>query len=317
MLGIDVSKEQLTCAFLEATTKRLLWETTVPNSPQGVAQLLQRTPEAAPWVLEPTGRYSAAVVRQARTAGRSVLLAVPRRAHHFLQSLPHRAKTDRLDSRGLGLYALSVSLREYPLPTPAVERLHQLLTVRKTLAHDLARYQLQCQALPLGQELLAPVIAATQAQLKELDRQIAAAQSDFPLMARLQQVPGIGPVTAAQAAARLAASDFPTSDQFVSFIGLDVRVRQSGQRQGHEGLTKHGDAELRRLFYLCAQASLRAQDSPFVAQYEREQKKGLAKTAALCAVARKLARLCWSLSRHDGDYDPERVYRHPSNNNSP
>jgi transposase len=317
MLGIDVSKDQLTCALLDPQSKRLLWETTVPNSPAGVTQLLQRAPASAPWVLEPTGRYSAAVVRQARTAGRAVLLAVPRRAHHFLQSLPHRAKTDRLDSRGLGLYALSVPLREYPLPTPAVERLQQLLTVRKTLAHDLARYQQQCQALPLGKELLAPVITATQAQLHELDRQIAAAQNDFPLMARLQQVHGIGPVTAAQAAARLAASDFAHSDQFVSFIGLDIRVRQSGQHKGHEGLTKHGDAELRRLFYLCAQASLRAKGSPFVAQYEREQQKGLSKTAALCAVARKMARLCWSLSRHPGQYDPERVYRHPRNNNSP
>lgn len=311
MLGIDVSKAHLTCALLDGATKRLLWETTVPNSPAGVSQLLQRTPATVAWVLEPTGRYSTGVARQARAAGRAVLLAVPRRAHHFLESLPKRAKTDRLDSRGLGLYALSVALPDYPLPTPAVERLRQLLTVRQTLAQDLARYQQQCQELPLGAELLAPVITATRAQIQALDRQIAAAQADFPLMARLQQVHGIGPVTAAQAAARLAASDFPHADHFVSFIGLDIRVRQSGRREGHEGLTKQGDAQLRRLFYLCAQASLRAKDSPFRAQYEREQKKGLSKTAALCAVARKMARLCWSLARHRTDYDPERVYRPP------
>jgi transposase len=311
MLGIDVSKDQLTCAFLDPASKRLLWERTVPNSPQGITQLLQGTPSDAPWVLEPTGRYSAPIARQAQAAGRAVLLAVPRRAHHFLQSLPNRAKTDKLDSRGLGLYALSVSLPDYPLPSPAVERLQQLLIVRKTLAADLARYQQQCQALPLGQELLAPVITATKAQLRKLDQQIEAAQRDFPVMARLRRVPGIGPVTAAKVAARLATSDFGHSDQFVSFIGLDIRVRQSGQRKGHQGLSKQGDAELRRLFYLCAQASLRATDSPFVAQYEREQKKGLSKTAALCAVARKLARLCWSLAHHESEYDPERVYRHP------
>jgi transposase len=311
MLGIDVSKDQLTCAFLDPASKQLLWERTVPNSPQGITQLLQATPSDAAWVLEPTGRYSAPIARQAQAAGRAVLLAVRRRAHHFLQSLPNRAKTDKLDSRGLGLYALSVSLPDYPLPSPAVERLQQLLIVRKTLAADLARYQQQCQALPLGQELLAPVITATKAQLRKLDQQIEAAQRDFPVMARLRRVPGIGPVTAAKVAARLATSDFGHSDQFVSFIGLDIRVRQSGQRKGHQGLSKQGDAELRRLFYLCAQASLRATDSPFVAQYEREQQKGLSKTAALCAVARKLARLCWSLAHHESEYDPERVYRHP------
>jgi transposase len=311
MLGIDVSKAQLTCALLDPTSKQLLWERTVPNSPAGITQLLQATPSDAPWVLEPTGRYSAPIARQAQAAGRSVLLAVPRRAQHFLESLPKRAKTDKLDSRGLGLYALSVPLSDYPLPSPTVERLQQLLTVRKTLSADLARYQQQCQALPLGQELLAPVITATQTQIKKLDRQIEAARTEFPLMARLQQVPGIGKVTAAQVAACLATHDFAHPDQFVSYIGLEIRVRQSGQRKGHQGLSKQGDAELRRLLYLCAQASLRATDSPFVAQYEREQKKGLAKTAALCAVARKLARLCWSLARHGSEYDPERVYRHP------
>lgn len=314
MLGIDVSKDHLACSLRDPQSRQLLWERTVPNSPPGVAQLLRRTDPSVAWVLEPTGRYSGPVARQAQEAGRTVLLAVPRRAHHFLQSLPNRAKTDQLDSRGLSLYALSVPLRPYPLPTAEVERLTQRLAIRRTLAHDLARYQQQVQALALGAELLAPVIQAVQAQLQHLDQQIAAAQTQFPVITRLRRVPGIGAVTAAQAAARLVGSEFAHPDQFVSFIGLDIRVRQSGKREGHEGLTKHGDAELRRLFYLCAQASLRAKDSPFAGQYERELKKGLSKTAALCAVARKLARLCWSLAHHGSEYDPERVYQQPSNN---
>src|SRR5437867_11029040 len=77
MLGIDVSKDQLTCALLDPHSKQLLWETTVPNSPQGITRLLTRTPPTTPWVLEPTGPYSAPVARQAQAAGRAVLLAVP------------------------------------------------------------------------------------------------------------------------------------------------------------------------------------------------------------------------------------------------
>ena len=42
-----------------------------------------------------------------------------------------------------------------------------------------------------------------------------------------------------------------------------------------------GDAELRRLLYLCAQASVRTTGSPFAQQHERERAKGLASTEVL------------------------------------
>jgi hypothetical protein len=61
--------------------------------------------------------------------------------------------------------------------------------------------------------------------------------------------------------------------------------------------------------YLAAQSNLRSKDSPFSAQYEKERAKGLSSTAALCAVARKLARLAWSLHKHGTSYDPSRVYQ--------
>jgi transposase len=312
MLGIDVSKASLTCTLLDPQSHVRRWEKTVPNSAAGIAQLLAQTPPEVAWVLEPTGRYSRPVAQQAQAAGRRVLLAPPRQAHHFLQSLPARAKTDRLDSYGLGLFALAVALAPYPIPSPAVDRLQQLLTARRGLTKSLVSLQQQYNDLPHAQTVLKPAIAELKKQQAALDRQIAACQGEFPAMARLQKVPGIGPVTAAQVAARLTQSDFSHPDQFVSFIGLDVRVRQSGQREGRQGLSKQGDAELRRLFYLCALATVRRPDSPFRPQYERELQKGLPKPGALCAVARKLARLCWSLVKHGSDYDPERIYRHPS-----
>ena len=73
-------------------------------------------------------------------------------------------------------------------------------------------------------------------------------------------------------------------------------------------MTKQGDAELRRLFYLCAKSTVTRKTSPFAAQYERELKKGMKKTAALCAVARKMAKVVWSLHEHGGQYEPSRVY---------
>lgn len=308
MLGLDVSKATLSCALLDPATRTFTWQGVVQNSAAGVAQLLARTPAAAAWVLEPTGRYSLSVAQQARAAGRRVLLAPPRKAKKFLESLQDRAKTDRVDARGLGLYAVCVPLAPYPIKDEAVERLQQLLTARKGLAQALAALHQQATELPYAPEALKEAVADLKRRLQELDRQLAAERKQWPVMRQLLPVPGIGPVTAASVAACLASKHFERPEQFVSYCGLDIRVRQSGQRKGSLGLTKQGDAELRRLLYLGAQASLRAKGSPFAEQYRRERAKGLSSTAALCAVARKLARLCWALARSGADYRPERVH---------
>lgn len=316
MLGIDVSKATLACAFVDPHTRQLQWEVTVPNTAAGVQVLLGRTPAASPWVLEPTGPYSRPVAQQAQGAGRRVLLAQPRKAKAFLASIQSRAKTDRLDSQGLARYGLSVPLPDYPVKRAEVEELDQLLAARRGLVQSLARLKQQRAVLPSAAGPLSAAVAALDAQRKALERQIAHRAAEtlaVPAVAELDQVPGIGPVTAAAVAACLRAKQFDRADQFVAYIGLDTRVRDSGRHKGQRKLTKQGDAELRRLLYLCARANLRSQDpdNPFRLQYRRELAKGLPTTAALCAVARKLARLCWSLARHGTRYDPTRVHHQP------
>jgi len=311
MLGIDVSQAELVCTLVDPQRGKDRWQKTVPNTPAGVGQLLAKTPAAIAWVLEPTGRYSLPVVQPARAAGRTVLMADPQEAHYYLKSRQSRAKTDRIDSRGLALLALDRPLRPYPIKPAALEQLDQLLTARNGSADAISRLQPQLQELPPAAGPLEQAIADRKKQQQTLERQIEQQTRQEPalaVVAELKRVHGIGLITAATAASRLAARAFARPDQWVAYLGYDIAVRQSGKREGQLGLTKQGDAELRRLFYLCAKASLRTKDSPFVAQYERELKQGLKKTAALCAVARKLARLVWSLVQHGSRYDPERVY---------
>lgn len=312
MLGIDVSKDTLACTLLDPQTQKPIWNRTVPNTPSGVNRLLRQTPVESHWALEPTGRYSILAATVARQAGRQVLLAQPKKARDFLRSIQSRAKTDALDSHGIGLFALCRPLPPYPLKSIVVEQLDQLLSVRKSISASLASFGLQAKQLTHAAPALEPVVAALEAQKTEVDRQIAALAStepEFSIAAELEKVPGIGKVTAATLASRLTGHTFGHSDQFVAYCGLDVGVRQSGKKNGQTGLTKQGDPELRRLLYLAAKANVRAKNSPFKVQYEKELAKGLAKTAALCAVARKLARLAWSLHKHRTTYNPGRVYQ--------
>lgn len=131
MLGIDASKKTLQCALRDPLSERVLWDQDFTNTSAGISLLLKRTPVAVPWVIEPTGRYSLVAVRQAQAAGRKVLMAPPRKAKLFLQSLQSRAKTDKLDARGLALFALSRPLAPYPVKEEALDIVDQLLSARK------------------------------------------------------------------------------------------------------------------------------------------------------------------------------------------
>lgn len=328
MLGIDVSKATLVCTLVDSSSLQKLWSRSVPNTQDGVRSLLKDTPPAVDWVLEPTGRYSQTVVRIASDAGRRVLLAEPRKAKAFLASLQSRVKTDLVDSYGLARYALAASLSLYPLKSLMVEQLDQLLCARKGLGQAIASLQQRRAELPHAATHLQASLKALKEQRKQLDKEIttltakAASNLSNPsnseeatalacLTQALQQVPGIGHIVATTVASRLISRHFERSDQFVAYCGLDVSVRESGLYKGQGSLTKQGDGELRRLLYLAAQASLRATDSPFKAQYDREREKGMSSTAALCAVARKMARLCWALATTGQTYDPARIYQQP------
>jgi len=306
-----VSKDRLSVCRWDARRACVAAAWEAPNTEAGVRELLAMSPAQEPLALEPTGRYSELVVRQAQAQGRRVLLAPPRAAKQFLASVAPRAKTDRLDAAGLARYAASVSLQPFVLKEACMEELSQLLNARKLLALSLAGLRQQAGALPQAAEALAPVIQAMAAQIKALDRRLATLAKEQPAVRRLQAVPGIGPLAAVALAVRLKTTPFAGYDQFVAYVGLDLRVVDSGQHRGRRRVSHHGDAELRRLLYLCAQASVRTKGSPFAQQYQRELAKGLARTQALCAVARKLAKVAWALVRTGAPYDPSRLYQKP------
>ena len=317
MLGIDVSKDELVATWLPDPTAKARWTRTVPNTSAGIRQLLQQVPASSAWVVEPTGIYSRTVVQQGQAAGRTVLLAPPQRAHAYLQAQPRRAKTDRIDSDGLARFAHSTPLRPFARKRPEVDTIDQLLTARAGLSRAISQLRQQAQVLPPATATLAAARHDLQRRQAEIDRQIAAAVTAAelrPVVARLQTIPGVGPVIGTAVASCLETHRFTHPDQFVAYIGLDIRVQQSGHRDGVGALSHQGSGELRRLLYLGAQANLRGANpaNPFWVQYERECAKGLPTTAALCAVARKLARTCWSIHKHGTTFTPDRVHRQPS-----
>ena len=118
---------------------------------------------------------------------------------------------------------------------------------------------------------------------------------------RCQTIPGIGPLTAVALVACFHRGDFQRSDQWVAYMGLDVRVRDSGKCKGRRKLSKRGNPELRRLLF---NGAMSAAKMPSIRpRYERHRAKGLSSTAALVAMSRKLARVAFAVLSKNEAYD--------------
>jgi len=122
---------------------------------------------------------------------------------------------------------------------------------------------------------------------------------------RLESIDGVGPVVSIALIEPLVRLPFSSSDAFVAFAGLDPRPRDSGHKVGKRRLSKRGPAELRRLLFNAAMAATRTHVWKPI--YEHYRARGLPTTAALVIIARKIARIAWSIHRYHTNFDPQRL----------
>ena len=148
------------------------------------------------------------------------------------------------------------------------------------------------------------------AQIKRYDKAIArAAADDHPETGRLQQIPGVGPLTALTFV--LAVEDpsrFEDPRDAGAWLGLVPRRDQSGQSDKQPPITKAGNRYLRTLPVQCAQyllgqwgpdCDLRRHGLKLAAKGGKAAKK-----KAVTAIARKLAVLMLVMWQRQSDYQP-------------
>src|SRR3546814_3721568 len=90
------------------------------------------------------------------------------------------------------------------------------------------------------------------------------------------KVEGIGLLTGARLIASFQRGDFRNADAFIAFLGLDLRISQSGRKKGRSCLTKRGDPEVRRLLHNAAMSARRTERWKGV--YEALLARGLSTT---------------------------------------
>src|SRR4029077_20941509 len=190
-------------------------------------------------------------------------------------------------------------------PPPSNQLINSLRFTLKSLGYTIAnpsteRFHKVIQSALPGSvvQMIAPskqAIEELSLRIKLLDREIRTlAHTKYPETSWLEQIPGVGPITALYFVLKIGdPARFERVRDVGAFIGLCPRRDQSGENDPQLRISKRGDAYLRRLLVSSAQYILGPFAPPSaLRQYGLALAAGAtarAKKRAVVAVARKLA----------------------------
>jgi transposase len=264
--------------------------------------------------MEATGSYHLPLATALYAAGHEVLVCNPLSIARYSQAVLARTKTDATDARRIARFCEAHAVAPWTPASPAQQHLRALLTARETLVQERLRLSNRQHAAgyttteALVTELQAPVLAAIEAQITHIDRELAKlAAADTRLGAQLRVVvtiPGLGLTTAGALLASLPLDRLQTPGQVAAYVGLCPQERSSGSSvrgRGHTGPL--GPASLRKALYLPAIVAMRCNPALRVFA-ERLRARGKPTKVVITAVMRKLLLLAWTLLRTGQPFSP-------------
>lgn len=334
-IGLDVGDRYTHVCGVDASGEVVL-EERLPTRDPSIRKRFANLPRTR--IALEVGRHSLWLSRLLVECGHKVIVANPRKVRLITRT---ETKNDRLDAEKLARLARVDPRLLYPIRHRRKETQVALAILRSRDLAVAVRTKLinsvRAQVLAMGKKLpsghiwtfhelvdevpqeLRPALEPLLEVIKEVSERIRhydellqeLASEVYPETAQLEQVWGVGPVTAL--AFMLTIEDperFARSRDVAAYLGLLPRQDQSGQIDKQLGITKAGDNLVRKLLVQCAHRVLsdKAPDSDLKRWGLRlaERGGGAAKKRAVVAVARKLAVLLHRLWVTGEEYEPLR-----------
>jgi len=326
-IGLDVHRDFCVIAICEDGQVRSVGR--VPSTPDGLATLAESLLASDRVALEVTGSCWE-VARLLEPHVDRVIVVSP----DDTGITQARAKTDRLDARALAMLLWRGEVEAVWMPDERCRILRRRLSRREQLVHARSRskneihavLQRRLQGKPPCSDLFGVKgrtwLASLELPLEEresvdagirhiefLDAEVAAVERliaqqalSWPEIRRLMTVPGVNLICAASFIAAVGdPRRFMTSRKLVAYLGLDPKVKQSGEAPARSGrISKRGSPSARWALVEAAWTAVLA-PGPLHGFYERTKaRRGHGK--AIVATARKLAVLFWCMLTRSQDY---------------
>ena len=284
-LGIDVSK-------LHLDTHHLGRPHQVPNTEKAIRSWLKSLPAPVTLVCEASGGYEARLIALAHALGRPIVLVNARQVRDFAKARNRLAKTDQIDAALIADFAQTFHPKTLALPDPRQQELSALVKHRAHLLTQITQNNNLTQTVtdPKLLRLIARTVAFLQKQVTQLEALMKSKTAQCPdLLAkvdRLQQVQGVGLLTATALVALMPELGSLSDTQAAALAGVAPFNRDSGQFRGRRHLSG-GRSQVRSVLYMAALVASR--HNPILKPlYLRLVAAGKAKKLALTVLMRKL-----------------------------
>jgi transposase len=327
-IGLDVHLDFCEVAICERGKVRSAGR--VASSPEGLELLANSLGPDDQVALEATGN-ALAIARVLEPHVARVVVAARKELRAITEA---KVKTDRHDARTLARLLAAGLLDGCWLPDERTRSLRRRLSRRAQLVRQRTRCKNEVHAVLMrnlkgrppmsdafgkrgrawlsGLELPGDerqTVDGCLRQIDFLDGEIAALERALaehalasPEIKRLMTVPGVSLMTAATFIATVGdIGRFRDPRKLVSYLGLDPKVRQSGNDPARHGrISKQGASQARQMLTEAAFVTV-STAGPMRAFYERVRARR-GSQIAIVAVARKLAVLFWHLLTREQDY---------------
>ena len=300
IVGVDVAKIEL--VTFQADLDLLI---PIANEKSAIKRWLKTLPGTTAIAVEATNVYHVDLVELAFESGFDVYIIDGFQLSNYRKSIGGRSKTDASDARLLARFLKNEGedLRPWSPPPGVYGKLQSLLRRRAALVQaKTSLTQSWSNDVMLKSSFTAFVKTIekldllVQKKLKDILREAGLLEQ----VARCQAVEGIGFLTATALVMAYTRGEFTSGDSYIAFLGMDLRVADSGQKNGRRFLTKRGCSEVRRLLHNAAMSASRS--IAWKEFYDHHRSRGKATTQVLVMLARKLARVAFALMKNQSEY---------------
>lgn len=262
--------------------------------------------------MEATGKYCYKLALFLYKHDHKVSIVNPAQVKYFMKTKLSRTKTDDVDAQSIRDFCDLLKPKAWNPPTREVEKLRMLVNrvdvLNKLLLQENNRLELVDEIVENSIfehiEYLKKSVVELEVQINEHVSSSTKLNQEVQL---LETIPGIATKTACKTLAYLGSIDnFDSPKKLAAFIGLAPQISQSGSSLNRTTLSKTGNSDWRKSYYMPAMVAVRF--NPIIKKfYDRLISNGKPKKVALCAAMRKLVHIIYGVLKSQKPFNPEMV----------